>query len=239
VLESARPSKPGKPPLFRNETPLDPAGDRPEDLVARIQAGDRRAEERVFEIYGRGVAIILDRHTNGRPEAEDLFQDTFRLVLEKLRRGELREPAALPGFVSQIARSLAIEHYRKATRRKTDSDSEAILDAVAPSASPLGELLASENAALVRRVLQGLANERDREILLRFYIAEEDKDRIAADHGLTSLQFNRVLHRARQRYKELFLERAGQGRETAALVGGVTILLLITLWKGMLRAAGG
>jgi RNA polymerase sigma-70 factor (ECF subfamily) len=229
----------GKPLLFRNETPLDPAGDRPEDLVARIQAGDRRAEERLLEIYGRGVAIILDRHTNGRPEAEDLFQDTFRLVLEKLRRGELREPAALPGFVSQIARSLAIEHYRKASRRKTDSDSEAILDAVATSASPLGELLASENAALVRRVLQGLANERDREILLRFYIAEEDKDRIAADHGLTSLQFNRVLHRARQRYKELFLERAGQEREMAGIAGAVTILLLITLWKGMLRAAGG
>jgi len=184
------------------------------------------------------VAIVLDRHTNGRPEAEDLFQDTFRLVLEKLRRGELREPAALPGFVTQIARSLAIEHYRKATRRKTEADSEAILDAVAPNASPLGNLMASENAALVRQVLRELANERDREVLLRFYIAEEDKDRIAADHGLTSLQFNRVLHRARQRYKELFLERVGEER-AAALAMGVTILLFITLWREMIRAAGG
>ena len=180
------------------------------------------------------MAIILDRHTNGRPEAEDLFQDTFRLGLEKLRRGELREPAKLPGFLAQIARSLAIEHYRKLTRRKTDTDSDAVLAAVAASESPLGGLLARENAALVRRVLQDLANERDRQILLRFYIAEEDKDRISADYGLSSLQFNRVLHRARQRYKELLTERLG-GDDRAARVAGAIILLLITLWRGAHR----
>jgi len=174
------------------------------------------------------VAVILDRHTNGRPEAEDLFQDTFRLGLEKLRRGELREPAKLPGFLAQIARSLAIEHYRKAARRKTDADSDAVLEAVAPSASPLSGLLERESSALVRQVLHELANERDRQILLRFYIAEEDKDRISADYGLSSLQFNRVLHRARQRYKELLTERLGSGR--AAQVAGAIILLLVTLW---------
>ena len=174
------------------------------------------------------MAVILDRHTNGRPEAEDLFQDTFRTGLEKLRRGELREPAKLPGFLAQIARGLAIEHYRKIARRKTDADSDAVLDAVASGESPLGGLLARENAALVRRVLQDLANERDRQILLRFYIAEEDKDRISADYGLSSLQFNRVLHRARQRYKELLSERLGGDR--LAQVAGAIILLLITLW---------
>lgn len=231
--------------LASHETAV-PEPDRPELLVARIQAGDRRAEERVVELYGRGVAILLDRHTNGRPEAQDLFQDTFRLVLEKLRKGELREPAALPGFVVQIARSLAIEHYRKAARRKTETDSEAGAEAVAPHPSPLGELLDRENASLVRRVLGELANERDREILLRYYIAEEDKDRIAADHGLTSLQFNRVLHRARQRYKDLLVARLG-GNASAALAGAIAgavlvtaiSLLVIPLWRGMSRAAGG
>ncbi|HEY7213019.1 MAG TPA: sigma-70 family RNA polymerase sigma factor, partial [Thermoanaerobaculia bacterium] len=179
------------------------------------------------------------RHTNGRPEAEDLYQETFRLALEKLRRGELREPAKLPGFLAQIARNLAIEHYRKIGRRKTESDSEALLGFAAPGTGPLAELLTRDNAALVRRVLRDLANERDRQILLRFYIAEEDKDRICADYGLTNLQFNRVLHRARQRYRELYLTRRGEAAETAALAQAVIILLLVTLWKGALRAAGG
>ena len=187
----------------------------------------------MVELYGRGVANILDRHTNGRPEAEDLFQDTFRLALEKLRRGELREPAKLPGYLAQIARSLAIEHYRKAVRRKTDADSEAVLAAVSPAVGPLSGLMERENAALVRRAILDLGNDRDRQILLRFYIAEEDKDRIAADYGLDNLQFNRVLHRARQRYKELLLERMGAREAIASAI----LLLFITLWKGMQAAS--
>ena len=178
------------------------------------------------------MAILLDRHTNGRPEAEDLFQDTFRLVIEKLRRGELREPAKLPGFLAQIARSLAIEHYRKAQRRKTEPDSDAIADVEDVSkggSGPLSELLSREDAGLVRQVIRELGTERDRDILLRFYIAEEDKERISADLGLTSLQFNRVLHRARERYRDLYLERIGR----RAL--GI-ILLLVPLFLGGRKA---
>lgn len=156
------------------------------------------------------MTILLDRHTNGRPEAEDLFQDTFRLVIEKLRRGELREPAKLPGFLAQIARSLAIEHYRKAQRRKTDPDTDAIAEVEASGSGALADLLVREDSGIVRRVIQDLGTQRDREILLRFYIAEEDKERIQADLGLSSLQFNRVLHRARERYRDLYLERAGR-----------------------------
>lgn len=219
--------------MASHETARIAASDRPEDLVSRIRAGDRRAEERTVELYGRAVALLLDRHTNGRPEAEDLFQDTFRTALEKLRRGELREPGKLPGFLAGIARSLAIEHYRKTARRKTEPDSDALLDVTAAGAGQLGQILDRENAAIVRRVLHELNNARDRELLLRFYIGEEDKDRIAADHGLTSLQFNRVLHRARQRYRELFLERTGGN-----LPGMIVLLVTLSLLGAIRRAAG-
>lgn len=78
----------------------------------------------------------------------------------------------------------------------------------------------------MRQVIQELGTSRDRDILLRFYIAEEDKDRISADFGLSSLQFNRVLHRARQRYREIYLERSGG---SAMLLGLAIILLLVPL----------
>lgn len=221
------------PPLFSSGGSLSLS----EDLVARIQEGDRGAEEELFTSFGRAVAIILDRHTNGRPEAEDLFQETFRLALEKLRRGELRDPSRLPGFLAGIARSLAIEHFRKAARRRTDADSEAVEWAPAAGDGPLSGLIERESADLVRDVLRGLGNARDRQILLRFYLAEEDKDLIAADLGLTSLQFNRVLHRARQRYKELFERRTGRTRAVLLALG--IILFLVPLWGGGRRPGGG
>jgi hypothetical protein len=62
-----------------------------------------------------------------------------------------------------------------------------------PAPDQLQELLQREKADLVRRVLKEMPNERDIQVLFRFYIAEDEKDQICADLGLTSLHFNRVL----------------------------------------------
>lgn len=198
--------------------------DSPAALATRIAAGEVRAEERLVELYGRAVTIILNRHTGGRPEAEDLYQETFQTVLEKLRRGELREPAKLPGFLARIARNLAIEYYRKRARRRTEGNSGVLRVAVARGPGQLDVLLDSEWAALVRRLLEDLGTTRDREILFRLYVAEEDKERIAADLGLSSLQFNRVVHRARQRFKTLYEQRLAAGTTRGAMIA-----LLVTL----------
>ncbi len=86
-----------------------------------------------------------------------------------------------------------------------------------------------ERADLVRQVIQELGTPRDRDILLRFYIAEEDKERISADFGLTSLQFNRVLHRARERYREIYLERAGLERSGGVPGEGGRVVALLAI----------
>jgi RNA polymerase sigma-70 factor (ECF subfamily) len=197
------------------------------ELVASVQAGDPQAEESLVELFGRGVALLLDRHTGGRPEAEDLYQDTFRIALEKVRTGELREPEKLPGFLSHLARNLAIEHYRKTTRRKTDTAGDDLPEVVNPDGDQLDLLVDRDNAILVRRLLGELRNARDREILARYYLAEQDRNRIADDFGLTSLQFNRVLHRARERYRVLYVARSGDS-STGSSAGVVLLLLLVT-----------
>jgi len=207
-----------------------PAAEGPESLVSRIEAGDPRAEEDLVARYGRSVALLLQRHTGGRPEAEDLFQDTFALALTKLRRGELRQPSRLPGYLAGIARSLAIEQYRKVARRKTEANTEVVDDRARAPAEQLGELLRSETAELVRQLLTGLRNERDRELLFRFYVAEEERRSIAADFGLDNLQFNRVLHRARQRYKVLYLaQQKGLDGQRRALLGVANVLFML-IW---------
>ena len=67
----------------------------------------------------------------------------------------------------------------------------------------------------MRQVLDELPVERDRQLLRQFYLRQESKERICADHGLTSLQFNRVLHRARERFRELWNARDNSnGRDT-------------------------
>jgi len=65
-------------------------------------------------------------------------------------------------------------------------------------------LLRKESAGIVRQILKEMTSERDIQALFRFYLAEDDKEQICADLGLTNLQFNLVLHRARERYRELY-----------------------------------
>ncbi len=177
-------------------------------LVHRILAGEPGAEAELVQRFSRALTFLLRRLTRDEAAAEDLFQDTFRRVIEKVRDGELREPEKLPGFVSSMARNLFLGSIRRSGRRQQwQGDGEVAEAFPDPAPGQLTTLLSRERAATVRRVLAELKNDRDREILSRHYIAEEAKENICRDLELTDLHFNRVLFRARQRYKELFESR--------------------------------
>jgi RNA polymerase sigma-70 factor (ECF subfamily) len=173
------------------------------ELVARILAGEKAAESELVQRYSRGVLIILSRATGDQSLSEDLSQETFRLTLEKIRGGEVREPEKLSGFICSLARNLATDHYRRSRRSEQVDDPEAVEMVAATAPTQLDRVLQAEKSKHVRQLLSELS-ERDREILRRFYIEEEDKERICADLKLSSLHFNRVLHRARERYRELY-----------------------------------
>jgi RNA polymerase sigma-70 factor, ECF subfamily len=180
------------------------SGDAGADLVSRIRAGDRQAEAELVERYSDGVKIIIRRETGSASAADDLYQETFRIALEKIRRGDVREPEKLSGFVCGVARNLVIDYFRRTARQWSVREVEEATLLPDPAPDQLEALLRKEQAGIVRQVLKEMRNERDIQILFRFYLAEEKKEQICADLGLTSLHFNRVLHRARERYLELY-----------------------------------
>ena len=177
-------------------------------LVARIQSGDLQAEQELFERYHRPIRALLRQRLRQQADVEDFVQDTLSLALSKVRDGQVREPDKLGSFLMSMARNLVIEHFRRLQRRRTEAASDRVDEQAAvepgPHSGTEAQLLAKERAALVRRMLLELDTARDRDILTRFYLEEEEKDSICADLGLSSLHFNRVLHRARQRYKKAF-----------------------------------
>ncbi|MES1245743.1 MAG: RNA polymerase sigma factor [Acidobacteriota bacterium] len=184
------------------------------ELVRRIQEGDPAADAELVGRFSEGLSFLLRRWTRDRTIAEDLFQETFRLALEKIRKGEVRDPERLAGFLRSLAKNLSIEHYRRGSRREVrEEELEAAAELTTPETGQLGSLLRQEKAALVRQVLGELGSERDRQVLFRFYIAEEDKEQIRSDLGLTGPEFNLVLFRARRRYRDLYERHAARGEE--------------------------
>jgi len=178
------------------------------ELVGRIQAGDQEAEAEFVRRYLRGVGIIIRHACSDRSACEDLTQDTLRIALEKIRAGAVRDPERLSGFVASLARNLTIEHARKAKANESPAGEEAG-DVRDPAAGPLEQLLQDERDAIVRHLLDELPTERDRAILRRYYLDEQDKDEICAALGLTREHFTRVLFRARQRYREAVERKYG------------------------------
>lgn len=181
------------------------------DLVRRIHRGkgsDAAAETELVRRYSRGLLYMLRRMAGDPALAEDLHQETFRVVIERLRERGLEDPERLAGFLHRTGKNLFIGGYRKVVRRKTEGEIDGLEAVPDPAADPHQQAVREEESALVRRLIGELDTDRDRQILYRFYIAEEDKERICADLDLSSLHFNRVLFRARQRFKDL-LEGAG------------------------------
>ena len=188
-----------------SETSFDAA-----ELVARITGGDRSAEACLVDHFSHGVGYLLRHLTGDRAVAEDLHQETFRIVLEKLRRGELREAEKVAAFIRGTARNLVLaERRRRQRQRQQGSAPEEPADEGQPSA--LGRMIAAQDRRLVRQLLRELRLDRDRELLLRFYIAEEPKAAICASLGLSVRQFNVAIFRARQRFRRL-VESVEAGR---------------------------
>lgn len=188
------------------------------DLVARIGRGDAAAEQEMVGRYRRGLLYLLRRRTGDPELASDLCQDTFRIAIEKLRAEPLDEPERLAGYLRGVAVNLVIGVERKNARRATTADSERVAAAADDERKgPFDEVSSEQAAAAVRRLLGELRTTRDREILTRLYIHDEDRARICERLGIDSTHFNRVLYRAKQRLRELLLD--AERRHRLRLVG--------------------
>jgi RNA polymerase sigma-70 factor (ECF subfamily) len=175
------------------------------DFIARIAAGDRAAETEFVRRYQRGVQVLVRRHCRpGDPIVEDIAQDVLARVLERLRAGAIRDAASLPAYVQTTVVYATSAEYR--SRRPTES-----VDAIAqlPAAdSPVNSLTSAQLRQTLTALLAELPLARDRELLTRFYLDDEDKDNVCRDLGIDSAHFRRVAFRARERFREL-LDRAG------------------------------
>jgi len=179
--------------------------DAARQLVLRIRAGDRAAEGLLVERYGRGLLSLLRRKTGDPVLAEDLWQDTLRIALEHLRKDEVHEPERLAAFLHGIASNLVITHFRRERRRATRPDLEDVNRAPDPGGGQFADLSREQVARCVRTLLDELGNSRDRDILLRYYLYDRDKEEICAELGLDHLHFNRVLFRAKDRFRTLLI----------------------------------
>jgi RNA polymerase sigma factor (sigma-70 family) len=172
------------------------------ELVARIQRGDAGGMEQLYAVFSRGVRFYLCRQL-GPQELEDKVHDTFLIVVQAIRRGELREPERLMGFVRTIVRRQVAAYIDNAVQtRKEQADLESGLSICDERSNPEEDAIARQRVEIMTTVLRSISA-RDREILTRFYLLNQTQEQICSEMNLTDTQFRLLKSRAKARFGEL------------------------------------
>lgn len=195
----------------RTEKEAESNGFRPEDwvaLVERIRQGDPESMELLYQRFFRGIRLYLRRQI-GCQEIDDKVHDTFLIVLQAIRRGEVKEPARLLGFIRTVVRRQVAAYIEAAIHERRDLEPvESNYSLSDRQESPEERLLREQRRQIMAKVLREISK-RDREILTRFYLLEQTQEQICSEMHLTETQFRLLKSRAKARFGEL-------GRRTLA-----------------------
>ena len=154
-----------------------------------------------------GLYSLLHRRIGDANIAQEILNEAVATTITHSRAGRISDPQRLAGYVYRVALNLYRNYRREYANRPgvaTDEDVDQL-----PAQRTTED--AAMNTGVVRQVLAIIASlptVRDREIVKRFYLDEEDKDEICRSLGLSPLHFDRVIFRARQRMRSL-LEAKG------------------------------
>ena len=158
-----------------------------------------------------GLRLLVARRCRDPQVGADLLNEAVCTTWAKWQAGKIERPEQIAGYVLQVTMNLLRNHRRAIGERPEKRADAARLQELASDAEPADETMEREIAAQVKNVIRGMSSQRDRAILVRFYLDEEDKEVICRDLGLSPLQFDKILHRARGRLRKL-LESGGLGR---------------------------
>ena len=183
-----------------------------ETIITLIQAGDPRGEELLYSVFTRGLRYLAIRKL-GYEEADEVVHDTFIALTQKIKEGALREPAALFKYPRTILERMIGNRYTERRKWQRDVDFE-VIATTHRDQSPTPEK-ALEAAMKTKVMQQGLSSlrPREREILVRFYLQEQDQERIRREMKLTDTQYRLLKSRSKQKlgdYASAFMTGAEQ-----------------------------
>jgi RNA polymerase sigma factor (sigma-70 family) len=148
-----------------------------------------------------GLQLILMRLSRDVHLSRDLAQEVMIATLLAIRAGRVESAEKLPGYVRATARHYYFSHVRNLpVQRQADAE---VLAWRLSNPSPLESMEADELQQMAHQVLNDLASDRDRDLILSFYVHGRPKAELMRRFGLTAGNFDKLLSRARARMKGL------------------------------------
>ena len=143
-----------------------PAGDP--DLVARLQRRDPQALAELYDRYGRLVYALILRVVRDRGVAEDLVQETFLRVWNRVH-GFDAEKGAIGPWLLAVARNRAIDYLRSASGRERNAVEFEETDHPSLYVDMEQDILTSDKARVVKQAMEKLSPQQRQVIELAYF----------------------------------------------------------------------
>jgi RNA polymerase sigma-70 factor, ECF subfamily len=172
-----------------------------ETIVRLIQAGDPRGEELLYAVFTRGLRYLAIRKV-GYEQADECVHDTFIALAKKIREGALREPAALLKYARTILERMIVDIHLERRKWRADIDFDHLaLTRADNSPTPDKAYETATRTEVMKRALQQL-RPKEREILVRFYLEEQDQEYIRTEMKLTHTQYRLLKSRSKSKLEQ-------------------------------------
>jgi RNA polymerase sigma-70 factor (ECF subfamily) len=166
--------------------------------VQRLRDGDGPTEEHFARYFGNLIRIKAGIRMRSRESLEDVRQETLLRVLRNLRKGVIEHPERFGAYVNSVCSNVMLEHFRGDSRWSQFPDEGPELESGESGVE--SSLLQDERRVMVRQALDELPV-KDRQLLHRIFLDEEDKDAVCDEFGVTREHLRVLLHRARGRLR--------------------------------------
>ncbi len=178
--------------------------------LERLQRGEPVTEQHFVTYFGELIRLKLRSRLRSKESIDDVRQETFVRVLALVRSPDgVRHPERLGSLVNSVCNHVLLEHYRANSRPDTRLEEEPEHSFISQETGGPGLIELRETELAVRKILSDLS-ERDRRLLQAVLLEERDKDEICAELGLTRDYLRVLVHRAKQSFKDFYVERFGE-----------------------------
>jgi RNA polymerase sigma-70 factor, ECF subfamily len=167
--------------------------------IAKVQRGDADAYQNIYQLFARRILNYVYRMVHSLAEAEDLTQETFVVVFEKL--GTLKDSDKFEPWLFSIARNFVYQRHRKRSPANVsidalDEDGHQVIQLADERKNPDEAFQSAELEDVVSDIISDLP-EKYREVFILSALQHLSYERISDIIGRSLPSVKTDIHRAR------------------------------------------
>lgn len=170
-------------------------------LLAQIKAGEKAGMEQLYRVFHRGIRFTLCQRL-GSQDLDDRVHDALLTIAQAIRKGDIREPERLMGFVRTVVLRQVAANKERMIQGRQGTDIEVGLSVSDRTLNPEENAVVRQKADLMQDALSAMCD-RDREVLVRFYLKEQTQEQICREMELTETQFRLLKSQAKAKFGEV------------------------------------